>query len=131
MSAFTLYLLAADCSERLEGIRSLVGQDASGSFGLLSQHERFITMLEFGLIRVQYEAGALEYLGLPGGLLYFTHNECRISTRRYLRDANAMRLAQTLSRTLWEEEQALKVQRHKLYQLENEMLRRLIAHGRE
>ena len=131
MNTFTLNLFAADRCERIEGVTSFVGEDKSGSFGLLAQHDRFMTALTFGLARLLLADGSREYLALPGGLLYFIDNELRISTRRYLRDTNAEDLAQALSREMLEEEQALNETRHKLHRLEAEMLRRLAQLGME
>ena len=131
MSSFSVHLLAANHSERIEGVTSFVGTDKSGSFGLLPGHERFMTVLDFGLARVRCAGDRWEYLGFPGGLLYFLDNECRISTRRYLRDTDVTRIAQSLTRELLEEEQALDETRHKLHRLEAEMLKRLAELGRE
>ena len=131
MNTFTLHLLAADRCERIEGVTSFVGEDRSGSFGLLARHDRFMTALTFGLARLLLADGSREYLALPGGLLYFIDNELHISTRRYLRDTNAENLAQVLSREMLEEEQALHETRRKLHRLEAEMLRRLAQLGME
>lgn len=130
MNTFTLQLLATDRSERLEDVCSLVGEDGSGSFGLLANHERFMTVLGFGLARILRQQG-WEYLGIPGGVLYFVDNQCRISTRRYLRDTDVARLAHSLGRELLDEEEALAETRRKLHQLETEMLRHLADLGRE
>jgi F-type H+-transporting ATPase subunit epsilon len=75
--------------------------------------------------------GSREYLGFPGGLLYFIDNELRISTRRYLRDTDVERITQALTRELLEEEQALQQTRRKLHRLEAEMLKRLAQLGRD
>ncbi|MBK8119479.1 MAG: F0F1 ATP synthase subunit epsilon [Sulfuritalea sp.] len=131
MSGFTLNLLATDRSECIDGVTSFVGEDKSGSFGLLPGHERFMTVLGFGLARVRRTDDQWEYLGFPGGLLYFLGNECRISTRRYLRDTDVTRIAGVLSREMLEEERALDETRHKLHRLEAEMLKRLAELGRE
>jgi len=131
MSTFTLHLLAADRTEVIENVASFTGEDKSGSFGLLARHERFMTALTFGLARLLLADGSHEYLGFPGGLLYFVDNELRISTRRYLRDTDVERIAQSLTRELLEEEQALTETRHKLHRLEAEMLRRLAQLGME
>lgn len=131
MSTFTLRLLAADRTEIIENVTSFTGEDKSGSFGLLARHERFMTALTFGLARLLLADGSHEYLGFPGGLLYFVDNELRISTRRYLRDTDVERIAQSLTRELLEEEQALIETRHKLHRLEAEMLRRLAQLGME
>jgi F-type H+-transporting ATPase subunit epsilon len=130
MSSFPLHLLAADRSEVIEDVTRFTAEDASGSFGLLAHHDRFMTMLSFGLARLQRANGVTEYLGFPGGLLYFINNELRISTRRYLRDTDVARITQALSRELLEEEQALEQTRRKLHRLEAEMLKRMAQLGR-
>ena len=130
MSSFTLHLLAADCSEVIDDATCFTGEDASGSFGLLAHHDRFMTVLSFGLARLQRANGITEYLGFPGGLLYFRDNALRISTRRYLRDTDVARISEALSRELLEEEQALEQTRRKLHRLEAEMLKRLAQLGR-
>jgi F-type H+-transporting ATPase subunit epsilon len=129
MNTFTLHLLAADRTEIIENVASFTGEDKSGSFGLLAQHDRFMTSLTFGLARLALADGSREYLGFPGGLLYFVDSELRISTRRYLRDTDVGRITQALTRELLEEEQALEQTRRKLHRLETEMLRRLAELG--
>ena len=52
MSGFTLHLFAAERHERIEAVMSFVGEDASGSFGILPQHDRFMTALTFGVARI-------------------------------------------------------------------------------
>jgi F-type H+-transporting ATPase subunit epsilon len=131
MNTFTLHLYAADRYERIDEVASFVGEDESGSFGLLARHDRFMTVLTFGLARLRHGDGATEFLGLPGGVLYFVDNALRLSTRRYLRDTDARRIAQALAGELLEEEQALAETRRKLHLLEAEMLKRLVELGRE
>ena len=131
MNTFTLHLYAADRYERIDNVASFSGEDKSGSFGLLARHERFMTALTFSLARLTLADGSNEYLGFPGGLLYFIDNELRISTRRYLRDSDVERIARSLTRELLEEEQALEQMRRKLHRLEAEMLKRLAQLGRE
>jgi F-type H+-transporting ATPase subunit epsilon len=131
MNTFTMHLFAADRYERIENVASFSGEDQSGRFGLLARHDRFMTALTFGLARLLLADGSREYLGIPGGLLYFADNELRISTRRYLRDTDLARIALALTRELLEEDQALHETRRKLHRLETEMLRRLAQLGRE
>jgi F-type H+-transporting ATPase subunit epsilon len=130
VNAFTVHLYAADRYERIDSAVSFVGEDKSGSFGLLARHERFMTVLDFGLARITLADGSRQYLGFPGGLAYFIDNELRISTRRYLRDTDVERITQALTRELLEEEQALQQTRRKLHRLEAELLKRLAQLGR-
>ena len=131
MNVFALHLFAADRYEQISGVAGFTGEDGSGSFGLQARHERFMTTLTFGLARLLLADGSREYLGLPGGLLYFVDNELRISTRRYLRGTNANAIAGELARELLEEEQALEQTRRKLHRLEAEMLRHVAQLGLE
>ena len=130
MNTFDLHLYAAERYECIAGVASFAGEDASGRFSLLARHERFMTALGFGLARVVLADGSREYLGLPGGLLYFVDNALRISTRRYLRGKDAERIGQALTRELLSEEQALHETRRKLQRLEAEMLKSLVELGR-
>ena len=129
MNTFILHLFAADRTDTIAEVTCFTGEDASGSFGLLAHHDRFMTALSFGLARVLLADGSRVYLGFPGAFLYFIDNELRISTRRYLRDTDAARITQTLTRELLEEEQALEQTRRKLRRLETEMLRRMAKLG--
>jgi F-type H+-transporting ATPase subunit epsilon len=131
MNTFTVHLFAADRYEQIGNVESFTGEDKSGRFGLLARHDRFMTALTFGLARLLLADGSREYLGFPGGLLYFVGNELRISTRRYLRDTDVERIAHALTRELLEEDRALHETRRKLHRLETEMLRRLAQLGRE
>jgi len=131
MNTFSLHLFAADRGEIIEDVASFTGEDKSGSFGLLARHDRFMTALTFGLARFTFADGSPEYLGFPGGLLYFVDNELRISTRRYLRDTDVERIAGAITRELLGEEQALEQTRRKLHRLEAGMLRSLAQLGRE
>jgi F-type H+-transporting ATPase subunit epsilon len=109
VNTFAVQLLAADRGERVDGVASFVGEDASGSFGLMARHQRFMTVLAFGLAR----------------LLYFVDNELRIFTRRYLSGTDATAIAGTLAQQMLAEEQALAATRQKLHRLEAEMLQHM------
>lgn len=125
MNTFRVQLLGTDRGEAIDGVASFVGDDASGSFGLMAHHQRFMTVLAFGLARLTLADGSRQYLGLPGGLLYFVDNELRISTRRYLMGTDAAAIASVLAKEMLAEEQALALTRQKLHRLEAEMLQRM------
>lgn len=129
MNHFTLHLLAADRTEIINNVLSFSAEDTSGRFSIMAGHERFMTTLAFGLARLRLADGTEEYLGFPGGLLYFYDNSMRISTRRYLRDRDAESIARTLSHQLLEEEAALEKTRRNLRHLEAEMLSHLLQLG--
>ena len=130
MKSFALVVQDATHIERFDHVVSFVGWDDSGSLGLLADHERFMTVLSWGLARFQTMDGAWQYLALPGGLLYFVENTATISTRRFLRDDDADRISLELEEQLSVEEDNLQAMKQSLSRLEEEMFKRLWRIGR-
>ena len=130
MSGFVVQLHGAMQYERLEEVVSFVGEDASGSFGLLCDHARFVTTLTFGLARLRYVDGRQEYLALPSGVAYFDNNQLDISTRRYLRGVDYTLISRVLREDFIEEERNLSEFKHSLGQMERAMMLRLWRMGR-
>lgn len=131
MTGFRLELNSPTQATAVEGVSSFVGVDDSGSFGIMAGHQRFLTLLEFGLARYRPGTGPWQYLAVPGGLLYFRDNRLRISTRRFVVDSDCGRVSQQLQAALRREEDALKVTRESMRQLEQAMFKRLWTLGRE
>lgn len=130
MKTFDMQLQDATRSERIEGIMSFVGEDASGSFGIQSHHARTMTALTMGLARFRIGSEDWEYLALPGALLYFNDNVLTLTTRRYLRDRNYMRISSALQHQLLVEEEDLKTIKKSLHRIEEELLKRMWELGR-
>lgn len=130
MKPFTLLLQDATHREQVDDVASFVGWDESGSFGLLAGHERFMTVLSWGLARFQTMDERWHYLALPGGLLYFRQNIATISTRRFFRDDDVDRISRTLEEQLMVEEDSLRSMKQSLSRLEEEMFKRLWQMGR-
>lgn len=130
MKTFVLHLEDATQYERIEGVSSFVGEDDSGSFGILAGHARMMASLVFGLARYRIEGGPWQYLALPGALIYFVHDELYLSTRRYLKDDDYERISDALHEQLAAEEETLQNFRNSLHNLEQEMLKRLWQIGR-
>jgi len=127
MRTFLMRLDSATGCESIEDVVSFVGEDASGSFGIMAGHMRMITFLNFGLGRFRIAGGEMEYVALPGGLLYFVGNELRISTRRYFRSKDYNEMEDVLDRELQEEEESLKAIKNSLRRLDESILRRLLT----
>ena len=125
MTSFSLMLRDASRAERIEGVTSFIGEDASGSFGILPDHTRVMTVLDFGLARFRREGGPWQYLALPGALLYFVDNEMRITTRHYLRDEDYWRISRLLEKEMTAEERSLSATKESLRRMEEELMRRL------
>lgn len=125
MNSFALILRDAASTKRVEDVASFVGEDASGSFGLLPGHAYFMTCLELGLARFRCRDGDWQYLALPGGVLVFRDNLLSVCTRRYFIDADYGRITEALTRQLLAEEESLREVKKSLAQLEQEVMRRL------
>lgn len=125
MNGFELEVCGAAQTLQLSGVRSFIGEDASGSFGLQADHARFMTVLEFGLARFRTADADWQYLALPGALLYFAQGRLWIGTRRFLLDSDYTHISRLLREQLREEERALSDTKASLRRMEEELLRRL------
>ena len=127
MSSFNLNLFDIYHQQRMTGVSSFVGLDASGSFGILPNHARFMTTLVFGLARFCLGSDNWQYLAVPGAVLYFNNNELTISTKHFLCDTDFDRISSLLEQQLSTEEDKLRATRGSLGLMEQAMLKRLLA----
>jgi F-type H+-transporting ATPase subunit epsilon len=126
VKGFTLQLYDSRHGERLEGVTAFVGEDASGSFGILPGHARMMSVLVFGLAR--FRAGSetpWRYLALPGALLYFADDILTLACRHYLIDEDFERISARLAEELLAEEGELHDIRESLKRMEEAMLKRM------
>ncbi len=130
MRGFIMHLQSATQYERIEQVTTFVGEDISGSFGILAGHHRMMTSLLFGLARFRTEEDEWEFLALPGGVLYFVENELFLNTRRYLRGTDYAGIAKALEQQLRSEEALLRDLKESMHRLEEEMFKRLWSLGR-
>ena len=131
MKPFTLKLQDATQSVAITNVTAFVGEDASGSFGILAGHARFMTSLIIGLARFRIGEHTWKYLASPGAVLYFHDNILTLSTRRYLLDDDYMRISQALQQQLLAEEEKLHSMKQSLHHMEEEILKRLWEMGRK
>lgn len=125
MKSFVLMLRDATSVTRIDQLASFVGEDASGSFGILPGHARFMTCLELGLARFRRLNEEWQYLAMPGAVLYFEDDVLNLSTRRYILDHDYQRITAALTERLLAEEESLREVKRNLKQLEQEVLKRL------
>jgi F-type H+-transporting ATPase subunit epsilon len=125
MSAFSLHIQDASHAEHFDMVTSFVGEDISGSFGILPGHTRMMTSLAIGLSRFRTGGEDWQYVATSGALLYFKNNILTLSTRHFFIDTDYMRISSALETQLLEEESRLKLQKHSLRRMEEEVLKRL------
>ena len=125
MNTFTVALESALQREKFDGVVGFVGEDASGSFGLMARHTRFVTTLVFGLARLHYLDGRIEYLAFPGAVARFAENQLTLTSRRYIRGEDYLQISAQLREELVQEEKILADMKHSLVEMERSMLLRL------
>ena len=130
MKAFDLLLQDATRVQRIPGVTAFVGEDASGSFGILAGHARLMTCLSVGLARFRAADTAWQYLAQPGALLYFCDNQLTLSTRHFLLDDDYAAISAALQQQLLAEEEELHTTKASLHRMEEEVLRRMWRLGR-
>lgn len=132
MNSFSLQLFDGRRSERFEGITDFVGEDGSGSFGILAGHARMMTVLVFGLARFRSGSDApWRYLALPGALLYFDDNTLTLASRHYLIDDDYERISARLTDELLREEEQLHDMKASLQRMEEAMFKRIWELGQQ
>lgn len=130
MKSFVLNLQEATRSEAFTGVTSFVGEDSSGSFGILAGHARMMTSLTIGLARFKLSDEEWQYVAVPGAILYFHDDLLTVSTSRYLIDDDYARISEALQRQLVSEEEKLHAMKKSLHEMEQEVLKRLWEMGR-
>jgi F-type H+-transporting ATPase subunit epsilon len=125
VNTFPMHLESTTQYDRVEKVISFIGEDDSGSFGVLPGHARMMTLLRFGLARFRVLDEDWEYLALPGALAYFLDGELHLSTRHYLRGKDYDKISTALEQELLVEEDNLQVVKQSLHRLEEEMFKRL------
>lgn len=130
MRSFTVQLLSARSAQRIDDVTGFIGEDATGSFGLLAGHARFMTALQPGLARIRVGEQPWHYVAAPRALLYFVDNMLTLTTRRYVIDSDYERISHTLQQELTAEERELRSVRRSLEAMEEHLLKRLWQLGR-
>jgi F-type H+-transporting ATPase subunit epsilon len=125
MEYFDLRLQSATQDETIHHVERFVGEDASGQFGILAHHTPMMTCLKWGLAWFRDENHEIEYLALPGGIVYFTDNELSITTRHYVRHKDYQILQHAIKKELRIEEEQLRSMKDSLHRLDENLLKRL------
>lgn len=131
MNSFVLNLLDATHSKEIVNVTSFVGEDQTGSFGLLANHSRFMTVLSTGVAKYRISDGGWRYLAATGGVLYFKENVLTLCTYRFLLDDDYSRISQALDQQLLLEEEKLQTFKKSLHTMEEEALMRLWEIGKK
>lgn len=125
MTTLSLHLLDPTQQRLIDGVSSFTGEDASGSFGILPGHARFITALPPGLARYKTHDSDWRYIALASATLYFMDNTLQLSGQRFLLCDDVHSIEQALQNVLAQEEENLGSLTRHVKRVEEEMFRRL------
>lgn len=131
MRNFTLVVNDRNGTQEFRDVASFVGEDDSGSFGILAGHARMITALVVGLARFRGRDETWRYLAMPGAILYCRDDVVTLSTRRCLIDEDYTKVSAALAQELLTEEERLRTMKERLRNMEEEILKRLWDLGRK
>ncbi len=125
MKAFKIHLMSMTRSEVFPDAVRFTGRDAAGSFGILANASRRMTVLVFGLAHFLNTSDETEYLALPGGLLHFSDNELRIATTDFVRGSALDEISAALDRQLRQKESELREIKQSFHRLDEAILKRM------
>jgi F-type H+-transporting ATPase subunit epsilon len=130
MKGFVLEFCSEERDQRIEGVVSFVGADASGSFGILPGREPLVTALRWGLcsFRVEGET-ALRFAALPGAILRFDRSGLLICCRRYVTSGDPAAIVKELDEEMRRERQETRDVHDLLRSIDRELLARLVRSG--
>jgi F-type H+-transporting ATPase subunit epsilon len=131
MKQFTLVVNDGSGTREFPNVTSFVGEDTSGSFGILAGHARMITSLVVGLARFRQEDEVWRYLAMPGAVLYFNDATLTLSARGCLIDEDFTRVSAALEHQLLTEEERLHTMKERLRRMEEQILKRLWDFNRD
>ena len=130
MNSFLLCLMDATHTEEIMDVTSFIGEDQTGSFGLLANHSRFMTVLSTGIAKYRIRDSDWKYLAAVGGVIYFKNNVLTLCTYRFLLDDDYSRISQALEQQVLVEEEKLQTFKESLHHMEEEVFMRLWEIGK-
>jgi len=125
MSTFELVVRDETGTTSVPDVTSFVGEDSSGSFGILAGHASFVTALVTGLARFRTADERWHYMAMPGAVLHFRAGVLEIGTRRSIVDDDYTRISTALTDQLLADEEKLGALKESMRRMEDEVLRRL------
>ncbi|MCM0148934.1 hypothetical protein KCN56_10195 [Photobacterium galatheae] len=123
---FQIQLFDNQSDQVIDAVQSFVGEDASGSFCILSGHDYFMTILCSGLATVTLQASDKLYLAIPGGFLHFQENVLSIHTRHCWQGRDYLKITEILQTYTDAENESLHKIKTSLGRIEESMMRRIM-----
>ena len=112
---------------RFPDVVQFTGRDTSGSFGILANASRRMTVLVFGLAHFQECDGQGRIFRVARrGPLFHETIELRIATTKFVRSGELEEISAALEGNLRQEEEGLHDIKQSLHRLDEEIMKRLL-----
>jgi F-type H+-transporting ATPase subunit epsilon len=111
-------------------VEFLRAEDHTGTFGILSRHTDFLTILKPSVVIIKKEGSEL-YLAVKGGILSFQDNLARITTEAAVQGESLEELYELVSKRFMEETERERILGETIKNMEKGFLKRLIELERE
>ncbi len=113
------------------GLRALQAEDASGSFGVLPGHARFLTSLAFSILRFERGDGTVGYCAVRRGILQVNPgDEVLVATREAVVGTDLARLTDDVLAGMAAERDLERTERAEAMRLELGAIRQIIRRMR-
>ena len=126
MKSYQMNLISPIQGEIIKEVVSFTAHDESGSFNILSNASRRMTILSYGLAQFRFKDGKIEYLALPESLVYFNSNELKIVTTHYYRNEDYAKVLSIMDDIFNKEKIKVKETMISIHKLDEEILKRMI-----
>ena len=100
MNIFSIQLMSANKSEMINNVVRFTGHDEAGSFDILANATRRMTILSLGLAQYVDCDDKSEFLAIQSGLLYFDANKLKIATTQFYHNSDYQKVIENLEKLM-------------------------------
>ncbi len=125
LKSFTCKVYSPKNILTINEVSSFVGEDNSGSFGIMAGRYPLVTILKCSTAKLKLNDDSVLYLGISGGVLSFKSNILTIVTSFAIQSENIEDLTEALDVAIAkDEERSQKIQGY-IQKLDDEILKRI------
>jgi F-type H+-transporting ATPase subunit epsilon len=125
MPGFSIILCTPTQRELIPDVHSFRGRDAAGSFGILPNAYRRLTVIKSGLAQFKRTDQIVEYLALPDGVLDFKDKQLFLAVTKFYRSSSLEEISQLLEKNIQAESEQIQEIRRTLSRLDQGILKKL------
>lgn len=129
-STFDATIITPQAIKTVEKLSFFRAEDKSGSFGILSRHTAFLTVLE-SAIAIAVIDNKEHYYAFNGGILSFKNNHLKIMTQEFVESDDLNRLLDSIKYAFKVQEEKERLFSDNIENLQNAFIKKLIEMERD